>query len=93
MNKFFDEVNLIILLKCIIVIWLLKYLIIDKLWVINKIVKFKVFCRFFSKLMIWVWIDMLSVLIGLFVINNLGLIFNVLVILICWCCLFENLCG
>lgn len=76
-----------------IVIWLEIYFIIDKLCVINRNVIFFLCCNFNNKLIIWVWIEIFNVEIGLFVIINFGLMVNVWVILICWCCLFENLWG
>lgn len=43
--------------------------------------------------MICVCMVMFSVVVGLFVISSLGWYNKVIVIMICWCMLLENLCG
>lgn len=86
-------VSFIILLRYIIFILLLIWWMIFRLWEINKYVRLNFFCNFFIKLIIWVWMDILSVEMGLFVMISFGFKVSVLVMLICWCWLLENLWG
>lgn len=64
-----------------------------KLWFMNIIVKLSFLCNLLSNFIIFVWIVMFNVVVGLFVIKSFGLWVNVIVIIICWCCLLDNLCG
>lgn len=69
------------------------FVIILRLWVISIIDILSCCWSFFKRFNIWVWMVMLSVVVGLFVIKSLGLYERVIVIIIFWCILFENLCG
>lgn len=93
LNNFLVVVIFINWFVYIIVIWLVIFVIIFKLWVIKIMLFFVFFCKFFNKLRICVWMVMFKVVVGLFVIKIGGLYVIVMVIIICWCMLLDNLWG